>query len=119
MKTISFQEAIKNYLDELAEKDKLFAKTYKKKNKSIEECCNYITQQIQKSRKKGETCVAVPDDVVFNLAVHYYDEDNIEKLKPASDVKVAVASPRQTPKAKAKVKEEDSEIPDELNIPLF
>ena len=37
-----FQQCIKDYLDDLAKKDKLFAKTYKKPNKSIVKCCEYI-----------------------------------------------------------------------------
>ena len=37
-----FNEVIKSYLDKRAKEDPLFAETYKKKNKSIEECCQYI-----------------------------------------------------------------------------
>lgn len=36
------KEAIQSYLDERAKTDELFAVAYKKKNKSIDECCTYI-----------------------------------------------------------------------------
>ena len=71
------KEAIKNYLDERARKDELFAKAYAKEGKSIDECFSYI---LGEARKKG-TQVCMSDEEVFGLAVHYYDEDDI-KVKP-------------------------------------
>lgn len=47
-----FENTIKNYLDGRAKEDSLFAETYKKENKSIEECCKYIMQQAQKMYNK-------------------------------------------------------------------
>lgn len=47
-----FEDTIKNYLDGRAKEDSLFAETYKKENKSIEECCKYIMQQAQKMYNK-------------------------------------------------------------------
>lgn len=38
----SIKDIIKSYLDERARTDELFAKSYAKKNKSIDECCTYI-----------------------------------------------------------------------------
>ena len=100
---------IKTYLDERASKDELFAKSYAKENKSIEECCDYITSQAKKQAVKG--CAMIEDDVVFNWAVHYYDEDNI-KVEKSSNVKavVSTSAPKKVgvPKAKPKVtKKED------------
>lgn len=71
------KEAIKNYLDERARKDELFATAYAKEGKSIDECFSYI---LGEARKKG-TQVCMSDEEVFGLAVHYYDEDDI-KVKP-------------------------------------
>lgn len=74
-----FQQAIKNYLDGYAEIDEMFAKSYRKENKSIEECCNFILSEMQKAAKNG--CIGATDDEVYSLAVHYFDEDDIENVE--------------------------------------
>ena len=59
-----------------------------KENKSLEECGNYI---LQEAKKRGNQ-VAMTDEEVFSLAVHYYDEDDITaKQTSKADVKVAAA----------------------------
>ncbi|MDR2223529.1 MAG: PcfK-like family protein [Flavobacteriaceae bacterium] len=68
-----FKEVIKNYLDNLAKQDTLFAETYMKENKNIDDCITYILNQV-----KSSGCNAFTDDEIFNMAVHYYDEDNIK-----------------------------------------
>lgn len=69
-----FKSTIKNYLDKRASEDELFAKSYTKENKSLDECCQYI---LGEARKLGsEVCVS--DEAVFGWAVHYYDEDEIK-----------------------------------------
>lgn len=78
---------IKNYLDERAKNDELFAKAYTKSNKSIDECYKYV---LGEARKKG-TAVGMTAEEVFGLAVHYYDEDNI-KINPVSGYVQASAS---------------------------
>ena len=77
MANAGFENAIKNYLDKRAESDRLFAVSYKKGNKSIKECCEYIYSQARKMAKGGNA-IGVDDDTVFGWAVHYYDEDNIK-----------------------------------------
>ena len=72
-KNKQFKEVIKAYLDKRAQEDELFAKAYAKAHKCLDECCTYI---ISMARKMGNA-VAVPDDVVYGWAVHYYDEDGI------------------------------------------
>lgn len=72
----SAKERIKDYLDERASKDELFAKSYAKTNKSIDECYDYIVGEARKQCKDSDS-VCIPDDVVYGWAVHYYDEDNI------------------------------------------
>ena len=44
--TEQFKTIIQNHLNELAEKDSLFAKTLKKENKNIDECINYILGEV-------------------------------------------------------------------------
>ena len=93
------KEAIQSYLEERAKADELFAVAYKKKNKSIDECCTYIMGE---AKKRGNA-VCMSDDEVFGLAVHYYDEDNIKINKLLASVK-ASASPETKP---VKLTEED------------
>ena len=75
--TTHFKRTIQAYLAQRAMEDELFAVTYKKTNKNIDDCCTYILNEVQKSGCNGFT-----DGEVFSMAVHYYDEDNIEIGKP-------------------------------------
>lgn len=49
-------------------------------NKSLKECFDYILIEISKqSVKEGVTGYAAgEDDEIYSLAVHYFDEDNLE-----------------------------------------
>ena len=93
MKNKSIQDAIKTYLDERARTDKLFAKSYTKKNKSIDECCNYIMGEA----KKLGNAVAISDAEVFGMAIHYYDEDDIKVNKLPANAKASVSSSVSNP----------------------
>lgn len=75
--TKAFQDTIKSYLDERASVDAMFAESYAKPGKSIEECCNYILNEVQKSG-----CCGFADEEIYGMAVHYYDEDNLGEIKP-------------------------------------
>lgn len=68
--------AIKTYLDNRAAEDPQFAARYTNPKKSIDECCKYITGEAYAKAKNGVAVLS--DDAVFGLAVHYYDEDNID-----------------------------------------
>lgn len=80
----SFKDTIKAHLDARAQSDPLFAVSYAKEGKNIDECCNYIIQEVQKMKVNG-----LSDDEVFGLAVHYYDEDDLGTIK-AANCKVVV-----------------------------
>ncbi|RHH14206.1 hypothetical protein DW226_00840 [Coprobacillus sp. AM18-4LB-d2] len=56
----------------------------KKKNKSLDECFNYVLNEISKKCVKNGNIgyVAGDDQELFDLAVHYYDEDDIKVSKP-------------------------------------
>lgn len=71
--TERFKETIKNYLDELAKTDELFAKEYAKEGKNIDDCIKFILSEVKKSG-----CCGFSDDEIFGLALHYYTEDNVE-----------------------------------------
>ncbi|WP_288739490.1 PcfK-like family protein [uncultured Coprobacter sp.] len=72
-----FKNAIQSYLEQRAEYDELFARSYRNPLKNIEDCITYILNEVQKSGFSG-----FDDDEVFSMAVHYYDEADIEIAKP-------------------------------------
>ena len=80
----SFKNSIQSYLEQRAEYDDLFARSYRNPLKNIEDCITYILNYVQKSG-----CNGFDDDEIFGQAVHYYDETNIEVGKPI-DCKVVV-----------------------------
>ena len=50
MENKTFKDVIKNHLDGRARTDELFAKSYAKENKNLDECCSYIMGE---ARKRG------------------------------------------------------------------
>lgn len=95
--TENFKEVIQEYLDQRAKEDSLFAVSYAKENKNIDDCINYILNTVQKSGCNGFT-----DNEIFSMAVHYYDEDNIEVGKP---IKAQVVSNRTVELTEDDIKE--------------
>lgn len=96
-----FENTIKNYLDDRAKEDSLFAEAYKKANKSIKECCKYIYSQARKLAK-GSNSVGIDDAIVYGWAVHYYDEDDIKLEDELGRVEVAAPTTIQNPISKEK-----------------
>lgn len=92
----SFKVVIQSYLNQRAQEDSLFAISYAKTNKNLDECCDYI---IGEAKKRGGNAVAMTDNEVFGLAVHYYDEDNI-KVNKQSGCKVATSNSEKLKKDK-------------------
>lgn len=123
MANAGFENAIKNYLDKRAESDRLFAESYRKENKSIQECCKFIYSQARKIAKGGNA-VGVDDDTVFGWAVHYYDEDNIkvDKVQECVEVATPVTTPEPTEKSiqqKSSRKKTKQELFDGRQLSLF
>ena len=71
--TEQFTRTIAEYLNLRAATDTLFAPNLQKPNKSIEQCITYILNQVQKSG-----CNGFDDDEIYSMAIHYYDEDDLE-----------------------------------------
>lgn len=71
--TNNFKNTIQEYLEARAKTDELFAKSYAKPNKSIDECITYILNEVQRSG-----CNGFEDNEIFGMAVHYYDEDSLD-----------------------------------------
>ena len=75
--TEHFKRTIQAYLDSRAAEDKLFAASYNKPNKNIDDCVTYILNWVQKSGCDGFT-----DGEIYSQAIHYYTENEIEVGKP-------------------------------------
>ena len=82
------KQVIQSYLEERAKRDPLFATSYAKPNKKIDECYDHIISQ---AKKRGGSVVCMSDDEVFGLAVHYYDEDDI-KVSKQNNYKVSAGN---------------------------
>lgn len=74
-----FKAAIQNYLEYRAMTDDLFAPRYANPAKNIDDCITYILNEVQRSGING-----FDDDEIYSMAMHYYDEDDIEIGKPIS-----------------------------------
>lgn len=88
MENLLFKNTIKSYLDERAKTDELFAASYAKENKNLDECCSYI---LGEAKKRGNA-VAMTNDEVFGMAVHYYDEDDIKINKLSTGCRSTIQS---------------------------
>lgn len=71
--TEQFTRTIAEYLNQRAATDPLFAPNLAKPHKNIEDCITYILQQVQQSG-----CNGFEDDEIYSMAIHYYDEDDLE-----------------------------------------
>ena len=75
--TRAFNDTIKAYLEERAENDVLFAVKLANPSKSVEDCVTYILNQVKKSG-----CNGFSDNEIFGMAVHYWEESEIEVGNP-------------------------------------
>lgn len=130
-------EKLKKHLDSVAEQDKVFAEKYANESKSLEECMNYVKQEIYKKCMKNPSAMTT-DEEVYGLAIHYYDEDDIKLDKNIPQARVMVTSPEaeveveETPqeepmteekpkakrgrKAKAKTEEQPKEVEEKVEL---
>lgn len=80
-----FKRTIQNYLQRRAQEDALFAPRYANPKKNIDDCITFILNYVKQSG-----CNGFADDEIYSLALHYYDEDNIDIGKPLTNCKVVV-----------------------------
>ena len=83
--TQAFNDTIREYLEGMAENDALFAVKFANPTKSMEDCVTYIINQVQNSG-----CNGFADDEIFGMAVHYWEENEIEVGKPLTNCQVVV-----------------------------
>ena len=100
--TEQFKKTIEAYLKERAEQDEQFAQSFTKENKNIDECCTFILNTVKESGCNGFT-----DEEIYGIAVHYYDEDELDTkyLKQISGNVVVNHHPELSDKEKAELEE--------------
>ena len=73
----SFKSTIKSFLDNKAKSELLFLKKYKNPDKNLDDCITFIMNTVKSSGNSG-----FEDSEIYNMAIHYYQEDEIEVGKP-------------------------------------
>lgn len=99
--TEHFRQTIKAYLDERAQNDELFAVSYAKENKNMDDCVTFILNQVKRSK-----CMGLSDEEVYSLAVHFFDEDDIEIGNPIACNVIVNHTVELTEEEKAKARQE-------------
>ena len=85
----SFKNSIQSYLEQRAEYDELFARSYRNPLKNIEDCITYILNYVQKSGCNGfdETDIEVGKPIDCKVAVNHHveltEEEKAEARKEA------------------------------------
>ena len=110
--------AIKPFYDKLIAEDEIFAnvvrerESRKEKPKSLAECAEYIMSEAynyaSKHRNGNFGMAGFPDEDMYRLIRHYYDEEFLEVHKVTNAKAVVSAVP--TPKSPAKVKEKEKPV---------
>ena len=96
-----FADTIKAYLDGYSKEDAIFAERYNNPSKNINECCNYIINQVKASGRQG-----FADEEIFALARGYYTDDVDSKdLKPTNATVVVNHTIDLTEEEKQKARE--------------
>ena len=84
---MTLQEYLEDKLKAMAQQDENFRKCYEDKEKSMKKCLLYIMQQARKR--------AVDNCAALQMAVHYYQEKDVEPTKEATQAKVVAAAPKE------------------------
>jgi hypothetical protein len=94
----SFEEIIRDYLNNEAKNDPAFAEKWDKRkandNDAVKGCCSYIMAEAKKKAQNG--CAVIADAEVFGWAFHYIQED-IKAPEKKESAKVSFTPP--TPEA--------------------
>ena len=70
--TDHFKKTIQMYLEQRAEEDQLFAKSFSNPAKNIDDCVTYILNYV-----KNSDCNGFTDGEIFGQAIHYYPHSKI------------------------------------------
>ena len=75
-----FKLTIQNYLDARARGGRTFSHPdTPTRKKNIDDCCTFIINQVRQSG-----CNGFADEEIYSMALHYYDEEDIDIGKPVS-----------------------------------
>ena len=99
--TEHFKQTIKAYLDKRAKNDELFAVSYAKENKNMDDCVTFILNQVKRSK-----CMGLTDEEVYSLAVHFFDEEDIEIGNPIACNVIVNHTVELTEEEKAQARQE-------------
>lgn len=121
----SFEEIIRDYLNNEAKNDPAFAEKWDKRkandNDAVKGCCSYIMAEAKKKAQNG--CTVMTDAEVFGLAIHYIQEDikapekkQPVKVETTADPNVMRVAPTPTPTPVAKPKKAEVEWPSLFNF---
>lgn len=106
-----FKQQIQKYLNERAKTDILFGPVYDKEYKNIDDCITYILSEVKK-KAGSDNAIAMTEEEVYSLAVHYYDEDSI--IVGKSNIKAKVSTSPITDEDK-----EDEDIEEKIENKVF
>ena len=121
----AYKSAIIGYLRERCKTDTYLAEACKKENKTLAGLVSYIVEEARKQAENNVACI--PDEEVYEWAVHYILEDSLncepslkdvpaESVADDVDVKAEeVPEVKEAPKAKKSKKT----IADECQLNLF
>ena len=115
----SFEEIIRDYLNNEAKNDPAFAEKWDKRkandNDAVKGCCSYIMAEAKKKAQNG--CAVIADAEVFGWAFHYIQEDikapekketaKVSFTPPTPKAEVPNPAPKAEPAKPKKAKDED------------
>ena len=78
--TETFKQVILNHLQDMVEQGHLSMDKFVNPKKNIDDCITYILNTVKSSGNNG-----FDDSEIFGMAMHYYDEENVEIGKPIGD----------------------------------
>lgn len=100
---------VQEYLEKRAAEDPQFAEKFNNPKKSLKDCCAYIYGEAKK-RAGGSSCVYIPPEEVFGMAVHYYDEEDIKVTSAGYTGRATVAPKPVELTAEQKAKAEQAAL---------
>lgn len=95
--TQQFEQIISAHLEICALRDDSFKKKLENPKKSLSKCVSYILTQVQRSG-----CNGFEDDEIYGMAMHYYDEKEIEvkDFKGSVEIKTNQPDPKKSTTSK-------------------
>jgi len=98
----SLEKGIGLYLLERAKEDLTLASNLAKENKSLSECADYITGEVYK-KAVNNRYFGWDNDELYQMALHYYQEDEIKINKLSGNVKTVSGVDKQKQESKKTV----------------